>query len=531
RLRAENHSLSPKFVPGQEWLVFVKRREDGSLMALEGCQGAVPLTTGANASERLVERVRNAPLTSGLDLSDQRAMSMTAELEPPPPPGASPLPGLLPNNPRFIQPDRDEPIGYILDTQVLPAGMTQAQVAAAVQNAMAAWSAVTCVKFTFEGFQNFGGSPLDYTFKDGRIRIQCHDFYNALGTNALGTCVGVNYGSLVRFSGTEFAQQATASIVISHNKPGMNLPKNFEETVCHEIVHALGLAHSSENPTEPDTTLKQATMYYLAHQDLRGATLGAYDGPVIAPVYPTSNRPPYAPSRYIRAITTTSPATTPGVNEVTLAPFDLHTAADQLVLTEIEKTSQFGTFTRNGLTIKYTPGVYPGPTQSYEPGDDLFYNFDYFALRLSDGVHETDFYVEVVSYKPDTRPVGAGDGIPDFWMTQYFGNIDPAAGPKRGANADFDNDGLTNLQEFRGGTSPTDRLSKFATTFFDRTQVRWTAKPWEVYEVKSSSDLINWTRVTWPVTPISTTPTPVTATHLLPADVSTRKFYRVEQMR
>lgn len=530
--RAEVCSLSPKFVPGQEYLIFVQPNDDGSFAALDGCQGALAMSADAKTRDQLLGQVRAAVVGGeGIDARQQVAMSDVPADDLSATQATSALPGLLPNNPRFNLPDRDEPIGYILDTQVLPAGMTQAQVATAVQNAMAAWSAVTSVRFVFEGFQNFGQSPSDFRFKDGKLRIQCHDTYGALPTNAVGICSGVSYGSGARLSGTDFERQAAANIVISHNKTGMNIPKNFEETVCHEIGHALGLAHSSETPNDPNTTLRQATMYYQAHQDLRGATLGAYDGPVITPVYPTGNRPPYAPDRYIRAITTTSPATTPGVNEVTLAPFDLHTPAAQLVLTEVQKSSSFGTFTRTGLTIKYTPNVFPGPSPSYEPGDDLFYNFDYFWLRLSDGEFDSDIVVEVVSYKQDTRPVGGGDGIPDFWMTQYFGNIDPAAGPNRGASADFDADGLTNLQEYRGGTSPIDRLSKFGTIFFDRTRMSWTGKPWEAYEVKSSADLGNWTRVGWPVVPVSSTPTPITSTLTLPADVSAKKFYRVEQMR
>jgi hypothetical protein len=46
-----------------------------------------------------------------------------------------------------------------------------------------------------------------------------------------------------------------------------------------------------------------------------------------------------------------------------------------------------------------------------------------------------------------------GDGLPDAWEIQYFGAInDPRATP----NADPDNDGLTNLQEYVSGTGPTD---------------------------------------------------------------------------
>jgi len=47
-------------------------------------------------------------------------------------------------------------------------------------------------------------------------------------------------------------------------------------------------------------------------------------------------------------------------------------------------------------------------------------------------------------------PVDAdGDGMPDAWELQYFGNLNQTA------NGDYDRDGVTNLQEFINGTDPT----------------------------------------------------------------------------
>jgi hypothetical protein len=47
-----------------------------------------------------------------------------------------------------------------------------------------------------------------------------------------------------------------------------------------------------------------------------------------------------------------------------------------------------------------------------------------------------------------------GDGLPDSWEMQFFGDLDEEAA------GDFDADGFTNLEEFGAGTDPTDSRSK-----------------------------------------------------------------------
>jgi hypothetical protein len=47
-----------------------------------------------------------------------------------------------------------------------------------------------------------------------------------------------------------------------------------------------------------------------------------------------------------------------------------------------------------------------------------------------------------------------GDGIPDWWMMQYFGHTTGQAGDQSLAQSDLDLDGLANLQEYLWGTNP-----------------------------------------------------------------------------
>ncbi len=62
--------------------------------------------------------------------------------------------------------------------------------------------------------------------------------------------------------------------------------RNLAELLTHEVGHTLGLAHSSDNPDEPDVSLRDATMYYAAHFDGRGATLRSDDIAAICTLYP-----------------------------------------------------------------------------------------------------------------------------------------------------------------------------------------------------------------------------------------------------
>jgi hypothetical protein len=67
------------------------------------------------------------------------------------------------------------------------------------------------------------------------------------------------------------------------------------------------------------------------------------------------------------------------------------------------------------------------------------------------------------SFKPQVAltvlPDGDGDGMPDTWMTYYFGHTNGLAADKSRPQDDADADGMTNVQEWQAGTDPTNKLS------------------------------------------------------------------------
>jgi hypothetical protein len=165
-------------------------------------------------------------------------------------------------------------------------------------NALNAWTneGTTPVRLAYAGATTNSLRILGPYF-DGRNAIVFNDPFNEVQDIDQSLCKGVlglgvakgNAAQKSTFNGRSFIRIREADIVINNgiecflNAPGGS--KFLEELFAHELGHTLGIGHSSMNEFESNPVLRDAQMYYLLHNDGRGARFNSDDIAALQALY------------------------------------------------------------------------------------------------------------------------------------------------------------------------------------------------------------------------------------------------------
>src|SRR5213595_3301269 len=188
---------------------------------------------------------------------------------------------------RRFEADSGQPVVY--QTAGADAGLGESASLAAIDGALAAWTNVSSASIVLERGGTTTPAPLSC---DGISQIVFDDPFHEMpnpvacsGVLALGGYCTSAEKDVV--NGKTFYRITEGNITFNQgfaSCPFWN-QTNLAEVATHELGHTIGIGHSSEEDNAPPV-LKDATMYYRAHFDGRGASVHADDVAAVRFLYP-----------------------------------------------------------------------------------------------------------------------------------------------------------------------------------------------------------------------------------------------------
>jgi hypothetical protein len=306
---------APEYRTGERVLAFLRSRADGSLetngLAL-GTYHIAPDASGAPLARRAVPQVDERPLATflariaALALPGGAASDGRAGIAVAAPVLATPTPAFTFNGTtpsRWFEADCGDPITFSLGN--VDTGYGEAASRAAVAEATAAWTDAPGSLVLGVGAD---ASPAESVLSgptDGRNVVQFEDPFSEVPD--LVDCTGVlaRGGFVAAFVADDPAFAKTVANVtfgrivegdITLNQGLAACPTldavSLAEIVAHEMGHAIGFGHSSENEAEPDPVLADALMFFRIHADGRGASVRQDDVAAMLATYPESTVAP-----------------------------------------------------------------------------------------------------------------------------------------------------------------------------------------------------------------------------------------------
>jgi|GEM_PF-1341778 len=311
---------SPTFYRGQRSILFLSAHRDGTARTTALGLGqfeieADPATGELLAARRLAEPLANGPPERRMPLRDLLTTirrvtadddgAMAAPLLPVPPEATLPAAERMHlaafafmDSPaaRWREPDLGQPVLYGIDARG-DASLGPAASLAAIEAAMAAWSTVPGAAVRLARGADTPPAPL---LCDGISQIVFGDPFGEMpnpvgcsGILALGGYCTAPRGESFLLGGVRYRRITEGNITFNNGfgRCAFWTAENLAEIATHELGHTLGIGHSSENDAEPSPVLKDATMYYRAHFDARGAALRADDMAAVRTLYPDDGTP------------------------------------------------------------------------------------------------------------------------------------------------------------------------------------------------------------------------------------------------